>query len=139
TPIFAKGANVIPFDSFPSRVTAETMRGLLRDAKAVNMNMLRIWGGGHYLPDSFFDAADEMGLMIWSDFMFGGSVTPPDAAFRENVRVEAEEQVARLSGHPSIVLWAGGNEVLSGWENWSDRKAFKKRVGADEQERIGTG
>ncbi|MHC9420512.1 beta-mannosidase [Sphingomonas citri] len=138
-PIFAKGANVIPFESFPSRVTPATMRGLLRDAKAVNMNMLRIWGGGHYLPDGFFDAADEMGLMIWSDFMFGGSVTPPDAAFRENVRVEAEEQVARLSGHPSIVLWAGGNEVLSGWENWSDRKAFKKRVGADEQERIGTG
>ncbi|KQN94114.1 beta-mannosidase [Sphingomonas sp. Leaf231] len=139
TAIFAKGANLIPFDSFPARVTAGKMRGLLADAKAANMNMIRIWGGGYYLPDAFFDAADELGLMIWSDFMFGGAVTPPDAAFRENVRIEAEQQVARVSGHPSIVLWAGGNEVLSGWENWSDRKAFKKRVGADEQERIGAG
>ncbi|WP_342658293.1 glycoside hydrolase family 2 protein [Sphingomonas sp. NY01] len=139
TPIFAKGANLIPFDSFPSRVTAEGMRRMLADAKAVNMNMIRIWGGGYYLPDAFFDAADELGLMIWSDFMFGGSVTPPDKEFRESVRIEAEEQVARVSGHPSIVLWAGGNEVLAGWENWSDRKAFKKRVGPDEQERIGAG
>lgn len=138
-PIFAKGANLIPFDNFPARVTSATMRAILTDAKAANMNMVRIWGGGYYLPDAFFDAADELGLMIWSDFMFGGAVTPPDAAFRENVRIEAEQQVARVSGHPSIVLWAGGNEVLSGWENWSDRKAFKKAVGADEQERIGTG
>ncbi|KTT69755.1 beta-mannosidase [Sphingomonas endophytica] len=139
TPIFAKGANLIPFDNFPARVTPEKMRALLADAKSVNMNMIRVWGGGYYLPDAFFDAADELGLMIWSDFMFGGAVTPPDAAFRENVRIEAEQQVARVSGHPSIVLWAGGNEVLSGWENWSDRKAFKKAVGADEQERIGAG
>ncbi|MEG8038421.1 glycoside hydrolase family 2 protein [Sphingomonas sp. LR60] len=139
TPIFAKGANLIPFDNFPARVTPAKMRGLLADAKSANMNMIRIWGGGYYLPDAFFDAADELGLMIWSDFMFGGAVTPPDVAFRENVRVEAEQQVARVSGHPSIVLWAGGNEVLSGWENWSDRKAFKKAVGADEQERIGIG
>ncbi|WP_341209092.1 glycoside hydrolase family 2 protein [uncultured Sphingomonas sp.] len=138
-PIFAKGANLIPFDNFPARVTPAKMRGLLADAKSANMNMIRVWGGGYYLPDAFFDAADELGLMIWSDFMFGGAVTPPDAAFRENVRIEAEQQVARVSGHPSIVLWAGGNEVLSGWENWSDRKAFKKAVGADEQERIGTG
>jgi beta-mannosidase len=139
TPIFAKGANLIPFDSFPSRVTTATMRSLLADARAANMNMLRVWGGGYYLDDAFYDMADELGLMVWQDFMFGGSVTPPDAAFRDNVRVEADEQVARLGDHPSIVLWAGGNEVLSGWENWSDRKNFKKAVGADEQERIGTG
>ncbi|MDR6786825.1 beta-mannosidase [Sphingomonas sp. BE138] len=139
TPIFAKGANLIPFDNFPARVTAEKMRAILTDATSVHMNMIRIWGGGYYLPDAFFDAADELGLMIWSDFMFGGAVTPPDAAFRENVRIEAEQQVARVAGHPSIVLWAGGNEVLSGWENWSDRKAFKKAVGADAQERIGAG
>jgi beta-mannosidase len=102
------------------------------------MNMLRIWGGGYYLDDAFYEMADEMGVMIWQDFMFGGAVTPPDAEFRENVRIEAEQQVARLQSHPSVVAWAGGNEVLSGWENWSDRKSFKKRVGADEQERIGT-
>lgn len=139
TPIFAKGANLIPFDSFPARVTPAAMRPILTSARDANMNMIRVWGGGTYLDDSFYDMADEIGLMVWQDFMFGGSVTPPDAAFRENVRIEADEQVARLQNHPSIVLWAGNNEVLSGWENWSDRKAFKKAVGPDEQERIGTG
>jgi beta-mannosidase len=138
-PIFMKGANIIPFDSFAPRVTPERMAGILADAKAANMNMVRIWGGGHYLPDSFYDAADRLGLMVWQDFMFGGAVAPYDREFRENVRIEAEEQVARVQAHPSIVLWSGNNEVLSGWENWSDRIAFKKRVGADEQERIGVG
>lgn len=139
TPIFAKGANLIPFDSFPARVTPEAIRPLLQAARDTNMNMIRVWGGGYYLDDAFYDMADAMGLMVWQDFMFGGSVTPPDAAFRENVRIEAEQQVARIGSHPSVVLWAGGNEVLSGWENWSDRKAFKKAVGADAQERIGAG
>jgi beta-mannosidase len=138
-PIFAKGANLIPFDNFPSRVPAAQMRHILQGAVDANMNMLRIWGGGYYLDDAFYAMADEMGIMIWQDFMFGGSVTPPDAEFRENVRVEAEQQVARLQAHPSVIAWSGGNEVLSGWENWSDRKAFKKRIGADEQERIGAG
>lgn len=139
TPIFAKGANVIPFDSFPARVDPAEPERLLKAARDANMNMVRIWGGGYYLGDAFYAAADRLGLMVWQDFMFGGSVTPPDAAFRANVAAEADEQVARLGDHPSIVIWAGNNEVLSGWENWSDRKAFKKAVGADEQERIGTG
>lgn len=138
-PIFAKGANLIPFDSFPARVPQAQMRQVLQSARDANMNMIRVWGGGYYLDDAFYTLADEMGLMIWQDFMFGGAVTPPDAAFRDNVRVEAEEQVERLQPHPALVGWSGGNEVLSGWENWSDRKDFKKRVGADEQERIGTG
>lgn len=138
-PIFMKGANVIPFDSFETRVTNERMARILTDARDANMNMVRIWGGGHYLPDGFYDAADRLGLMVWQDFMFGGAVTPYDRDFRESVRIEAEEQVARVQAHPSIVLWSGNNEVLSGWENWSDRIAYKKKVGADEQERIGVG
>ncbi|MGK6320468.1 beta-mannosidase [Sphingomonas sp. DT-204] len=138
-PIFAKGANLIPFDNFPSRVTTAQMRDILQSARDANMNMLRVWGGGYYLDDAFYAMADELGVMVWQDFMFGGSITPPDAKFRDNVRIEAEQQVERLQAHPSIVLWAGNNEVLSGWENWSDRKAFKRRVGADEQERIGVG
>lgn len=138
-PIFMKGANLIPFDSFAPRVTPERMHAILADAKAANMNMVRIWGGGHYLPDAFYDSADRLGVMVWQDFMFGGAVTPYDRDFRENVRIEAEEQVDRVQAHPSIVLWAGNNEVLSGWENWSDRIAFKKRVGPDEQERVGVG
>lgn len=139
TEIFAKGANLIPFDNFPSRVTPQQIRTVLQGARDANMNMIRVWGGGYYLDDAFYDIADEMGLMVWQDFMFGGAVTPPDAAFRHNVAAEAEEQVARLQAHPSVVVWAGNNEVLSGWENWSDRKAFKKAVGPDEQERIGVG
>jgi beta-mannosidase len=138
-PIFAKGANLIPFDMFPARVTAEQQRRILDSAVAANMNMVRVWGGGYYPDDTFYDIADQLGLMVWQDFMFGGAVTPPDAEFRHNVAAEAEEQVARLQAHPSLVLWAGNNEVLAGWENWSDRKDFKKAVGPDEQERIGTG
>ena len=114
TVIFAKGANLIPFDNFPARVTAQQMRSVLRGAREANMNMIRVWGGGYYLDDAFYDMADEMGLMIWQDFMFGGAVTPPDAAFRETVRIEAEEQVDRLQAHPSIVIWAGNNEVQIG-------------------------
>lgn len=138
-PIFAKGANLIPFDNFPARVSAGKMRSILADARAANMNMIRIWGGGYYLDDAFYDAADELGVLVWQDFMFGGAVTPPDAAFRDSVANEADEQVARLANHASIVLWAGNNEVLSGWENWSDRKAFKQAVGPEERERIGVG
>jgi len=138
-PIFAKGANLIPFDNFPSRVPRAQMLHVLQSARDTNMNMIRVWGGGYYLDDAFYEIADELGLMIWQDFMFGGSITPPDAEFRDNVRVEAEEQVERLQPHPSVIAWSGGNEILAGWDNWSDRKAFKKRVGADEQERIGVG
>ena len=138
-PIFAKGANLIPFDSFPARVEQSEMAQLLTSARDANMNMVRVWGGGYYLDDAFYDLADRMGLMVWQDFMFGGSVTPPDLAFRRNVAIEADEQTARLGDHPSIVIWTGNNEVLSGWENWSDRKAFKTAIGPDAQERIGTG
>ena len=137
-PVFAKGANLIPFDSFPSRVSAATMERMLADAKAANMNMIRVWGGGTYLDDAFYAAADRMGLMVWQDFMFGGAVPPADPAYRASVAAEADDQLARLGSHPSIVVWTGGNEVLSGWANWSDRKDFKKAVGPDEQERIAT-
>jgi beta-mannosidase len=138
-PIFAKGANLIPFDMFPARVTATQQRRVLDSAVAANMNMVRVWGGGYYPDEAFYDIADELGLMVWQDFMFGGAVTPPDAEFRHNVAAEAEEQVERLQAHPSLVIWAGNNEVQAGWELWSDRKDFKKAVGPDEQERIGTG
>ncbi len=138
-PVFAKGANLIPFDMFPARVPESQIRTVMAGARDANMNMIRVWGGGYYLDDAFYDIADQLGLMVWQDFMFGGAVTPPDRDFRETVRIEAEEQVDRLQAHPSIVLWAGNNEVLSGWANWSDRIAYKKAVGADEQERIGVG
>jgi beta-mannosidase len=138
-PIFAKGANLIPFDSFPSRVTPERMQAILQSAHDANMNMLRMWGGGTYQDDAFYAMADRLGLMIWQDFMFGGAITPYDDAFRENTRIEAVEQVTRLRDHPSIVLWAGNNEVQTGWDDWPDRQDFRKFVNADEVKRIDDG
>jgi beta-mannosidase len=138
-PVFAKGANLIPFDSFPTRVSDAQMRQVLESARDANMNMLRMWGGGYYESDKFYEMADRLGLMIWQDFMFGGAIPPYDVAYRENVRQEAIEQVKRLRDHPSIVLWAGNNEVQTGWESWPDRQAFRKAIGPDEQERVVTG
>ncbi len=138
-PVFAKGANLIPPDSFPTRVTSARWRQLLQSARDANMNMLRVWGGGYYLPDEFYAQADKLGILVWQDFMFGGAIPPPDAAFRDNVKQEAIEQVTRLRDHPSIVLWCGNNEVETGWESWDDRKAFKKTISAAERERIEAG
>jgi beta-mannosidase len=135
-PIFAKGANLIPFDSFAPRATTGQMRDILASARDANMNMLRMWGGGYYETDAFYDMADEMGLMIWQEFMFGGAIPPYDVAFRENTRVEAVQQVVRLRDHPSIVLWCGNNEVQTGWENWPDRIAFKDTLSGAEREKI---
>ena len=138
-PIFAKGANLIPLDSFPERVTDARTRQILQSARDANMNMLRVWGGGYYQSDAFYAMADRLGLMIWQDFMFGGAVPPYDAAFRENTRIEATEQVMRLRDHPSIVLWCGNNEVQTGWESWPDRKKFAQAIGRAERTRVEQG
>ncbi len=136
-PIFAKGANLVPPDSFPARVTAAQIDRVFEAAVAANMNLLRVWGGGFYLDDAAYDSADRLGLMLWQDFMFGGAIPPDDDLFRENTRLEAVEQVRRLRKHPSIVLWVGNNEVQTSWEHWADRQAFKATLSADEQEAIG--
>lgn len=110
-PVFAKGANVIPFDSFPSRVTTEQYRRILQSAQDANMNMIRHWGGGYYETSEFYDICDELGIMVWQDFMFGNDWQPGTYAFKQNVEKEAEYQVRRLRDHPSIVLWCGNNET----------------------------
>ena len=138
-PIFAKGANFIPPDIFPTRATPAHIRRLLESARDANMNMLRVWGGGYYLPDDFYVTADKLGLMVWQDFMFGGAIPPSDKAFRDNVQVEAIRQVERLRDHPSIVLWCGNNEVETGWESWDDRKAFKKSIMPAQRKQIEQG
>lgn len=138
-PIFAKGANLIPLDSFPTRVDEARMRRTLLDAREANMNMLRMWGGGHYQDDRFYELADELGIMIWQDFMFGGAIPPYDVAFRENTRQEAIEQVKRLRDHPSIVMWCGNNEVQTGWDHWGDRVKFKQSIDPEERTRIERG
>ncbi|WP_336618973.1 glycoside hydrolase family 2 TIM barrel-domain containing protein, partial [Stenotrophomonas sp. PS02289] len=118
-PIFAKGANVIPFDAFPARVDAARLRRDLTAARDANMNMVRNWGGGYYEDSTFFDIADELGLLVWQDFMFGGGMQPGyDPAFRQNVVAEARDNVRRLRRHPSIVLWCGNNEEETAWKDW---------------------
>jgi len=118
-PVFAKGANYIPFDMFQPRVGDAQLRRVLQSAADANMNMIRGWGGGVYESDRFYDLADELGLMVWQDFMFGGGMQPAyDAAFRANVIAEARDNVRRLRDHPSIVLWAGNNEEEIAWKYW---------------------
>ena len=119
TPVFAKGANVIPFDMFPNRAKPSHLRRVLESARDAGMNMLRNWGGGYYESDVFYDIADELGLLIWQDFMFGGGVVPAyNSAFRDNVVAEAHQQVRRLRNHPAIALWCGNNEMETAWKDW---------------------
>jgi beta-mannosidase len=138
-PIFAKGANLLPSDSFGARVDPERVNGVLEAAVAANMNLLRVWGGAYYLDEAACATADRLGLMIWQDFSFGGAVPPDDEAFRENTRLEAVEQVRRMRRHASVVMWVGNNEVQTAWEHWDDRKAFKAAMTPDQQEVFGAG
>jgi len=125
-PVFAKGANTIPFDMFQPRVKKAQLRRVLELAKGANMNMLRSWGGGYYEGRDFYDLADELGLLVWQDFMFGGGMQPAyDPAFRANVVQEARDQVRRLRNHPSVVLWCGNNEQEIAWKYWGHGKALK--------------
>jgi beta-mannosidase len=117
-PVFAKGANWIPADSFPTRISKAKYRQLLESARDTNMNMLRVWGGGIYERNDFYELCDEMGILLWQDFMFGCSLYPGDQAFLDNVRQEAIDNVKRLRNHPSIVIWVGNNEIESGWFHW---------------------
>jgi beta-mannosidase len=116
-PIFAKGANFIPMDVFPNRVTQEDRAYMLHAAAASNMNMIRVWGGGLYQPDDFYDLADELGLMVWQEMMLACALYPRNDEFLSNVAQEVVEQVTRLASHPSIVVWGGNNEneVALGW------------------------
>jgi beta-mannosidase len=134
--IFAKGANAIPFDSFPNRVTAQAHRRILEAARDAHMNMVREWGGGYYESDDFFDICDELGIMVWQEFMFGGDMVPGDISFQENVRQEAIQQIERLRDHPSVVLWCGNNEVETSWYHWGDRQEFKESIPEQSRDRV---
>lgn len=126
-PVFAKGANSIPFDMFQPRVSREQLRRVLESARNANMNMLRSWGGGYYEGEDYYDLADELGLMVWQDFMFGGGMQPAyDEAFRASVVHEARDQVRRLRNRPSVVLWCGNNEEEIAWKYWGHRKTLEQ-------------
>ncbi|MBI1217978.1 MAG: glycoside hydrolase family 2 protein [Rhodobacteraceae bacterium] len=110
--VFMKGANWIPADALGSAITPESCRDLLQSAVDANMNMIRLWGGGRYEPDWFYDLCDELGLMVWQDFMFACHLYPATEDFLTGVAAEVAEQVARLNHHACLALWCGDNELL---------------------------
>ena len=117
-PMYAKGANYVPEEMIETWINADNTLSLLRQAKDAHFNMLRVWGGGIYPSDDFFNICDSLGILVWQDFMYAGTMYPYDEAFLENARIEAEEQVKRLASHPSLALWCGGNEISEGYYNW---------------------
>ena len=128
-PVYAKGANYIPQNSMQNQVTNAHYEKLLNDVVDANMNMLRVWGGGIYENDIFYDLCDEKGILVWQDFMFACAMYPGDQAFLENVQEEATQNVKRLRNHASIALWCGNNENAEGWNRWgwqADRSEHEK-------------
>ena len=118
-PITAMGSNWIPADSFPTRITYTSLERLIRDAAKTHQNMLRVWGGGFYEDDCFYELCDRHGILVWQDFIFSCSVYPlNDTDFLENVRQEVVENIRRLRHHASLVLWCGNNEMEQGWVDW---------------------
>lgn len=117
-PVFVRGANWIPDDCFPSRITAERYRTRVEQAAEANLNLLRVWGGGIYESDAFYDACDELGILTWQDFLFACAAYPEEEPLRSEVEAEAVENVRRIAGHASLVLWNGCNENIWGWWDW---------------------
>ena len=129
--VFMKGANWIPCDAFDTRQTPERYRNLLESARAANMNMVRLWGGGQFEKDAFYDLCDELGLLVWHDFMFSCALYPANDAFLADVRAETEHQVRRLRDHACVALWCGDNECIGAARGWygntisaADRKTY---------------
>ncbi len=126
-PVYARGANWIPTSSFVFGYVPDYLR-LLRDAERSNFNMLRVWGGGIYELDVFYDWCSRNGIMVWQDFMFACAMYPGSATgfpeFTENVRLEATEQIRRLRDYPALALWCGNNENAEGWARWGWQDQF---------------
>lgn len=117
-PMYAKGANYVPEEMIETWIKPENTQKLLKMAQEAHFNMLRVWGGGIYPSDDFFNICDTLGILVWEDFMYAGTMYPYDEAFLENAKIEALEQVKRLASHPSLGLWCGGNEISEGYYNW---------------------
>ncbi|ORY97116.1 glycoside hydrolase superfamily [Lobosporangium transversale] len=126
--IFAKGANWIPGHVFDQLMTTDKKRSLLEGCVAANMNMIRIWGGGRYETDQFYELCDELGIMVWQEFMFACALYPTGQSFLDNVKHETSDQVKRLMIHPSIILWSGNNEnqefLVKGWDEVTLRNPY---------------
>ncbi|ROS79143.1 glycoside hydrolase family 2 protein [Cellulomonas sp. PhB143] len=126
--IFVRGANWIPDDCFPSRVSRARYRRRVEQAVDANIDLLRVWGGGIYESDAFYDACDELGVLVWQDFLFACAAYPEAEPIRSEVVAEATENVARLMPHASLALWNGNNENFMGWHEWG----WPERIGGRE-------
>ncbi|MGR5133407.1 glycosyl hydrolase 2 galactose-binding domain-containing protein [Vibrio alfacsensis] len=138
TPINAKGANWIPVDAMPGRESESRYRQLLQSAVDANMNMIRVWGGGQYESEAFYNLCDELGLLVWQDMMFACSLYPSNDEFLKDVEQELRFQIPRLKEHPSIALWCGDNEVIGaiGWYDESKHNKVKYTVNYDRLNRM---
>ena len=130
-PMFAKGANFIPDDALLPNVTPERYKRILEDVKAANMNMLRVWGGGIYEDDKFYDEADRNGILIWQDFLFACTTYPHDPLFLKRVEAEAEYNIKRLRGHASLAMWCGNNEIYEGVRYWGWKNKYTAEAFAE--------
>lgn len=123
-PVFMKGANFIPADNFIPRISTTQYENIVRTAADASMNMLRVWGGGIYEQDVFYELCDKMGILVWQDMMFACAMYPGDKKFVSNVEEEVTQQVKRLRNHACIALWCGNNEIDEGWKNWGWQKQY---------------
>ncbi len=123
-PVYAKGANYIPQDNFLTRVDSSRIERLIAEVLDANMNMIRVWGGGVYEEDYFYELCSQKGILVWQDFMFACAMYPGDEAFLETVEAEAIQQIRRLRKHSSLALWCGNNEVDNGWKDWGWQQQF---------------
>lgn len=123
-PMFAKGSNMIPDDALLPNVTKERYYQLVKDCKDANMNMIRVWGGGIYEDDALYEAADEMGILLWQDFLFACTTYPSDPTFLNRVAEEAEYNIKRLRSHASLAMWCGSNEIYEGMRFWGWNKKY---------------
>lgn len=137
-PVFMKGANYIPDDIFLPRVSPEQYENVVKTAAKCNMNMLRVWGGGVYGDDLFYELCDKYGILVWQDFMFACSLYPGDSAFLDNVRHEAIDNVKRLRNHACMALWCGNNENEVAWAQWDEKSGwgYKQQYTTEQREVI---
>ena len=122
--VYIKGANYVPEEMIETWMSREKTEKLLVECVPAHFNMLRVWGGGIYPPDYFFDICDSLGIMVWQDFMFAGTTYPYSDEFLNNVKEEAIQQVVHYQNHPSLALWCGNNEVSEGYVNWGWQKSM---------------
>ncbi len=131
-PVFMKGANYIPMQILGNDVDTNMYERLINDVAESNMNMLRVWGGGIYEHDIFYDLCDEKGILVWQDFMFANGMYPADSFMLKNIESEASEQIKRLRNHPSIALFCGNNEIAEAWANWG----WKNKYSIEQQKKM---